>query len=256
MSDGKGVDVGRISELREQLQNLPGQRVMNTMRDLDIPVRYVLVPNGVQLDQHLAGFEAPAAILLWAMGNEEQLNQYLHEVSRLTHNLVASVASTIDHTRNILNAAWPEQSHPIRKDFVKSVQVFQNEPGLVVVRDLRNFVLHRAIPAIVGQLQMKSLEGPGSSIRLSTANLLEWDGWKKPARSYLEEAGDSLELRPLTTHYLEQAITLHQKTLNSIQTHEQDVLAPWQALATEHDELAQEVRTRVAQGPSSLGTPE
>src|SRR5579859_5255115 len=221
------------------------------MRALDLPVRYVLAPNGQQLDQHLALFETPQATVLWWMGNDQELMDFLHEVARLTHNLVASVKTVVDHTRRTLNAAWPDKTNTIHREFEQAVKVFGEDPRLVVVQKLRNYVLHRELPAISGRLDLMPREGaPMASVRLTTATLLEWDGWGTTARTYLEEVGESIELRPLTVHYVEQAVALHRATIRSIQTHEKDVLDPWQAMADEHDALAQEVRNR-AMRPSS-----
>ncbi len=221
------------------------------MTALDRPVRYVLTPNGQQLSQQLAFFETPQATVLWWMGNDQELMDFLHEVARLTHNLVASVKTVVDHTRRTLNAAWPDKTNSIHREFEQAVKVFGEDPRLVVVQKLRNYVLHRELPGISGRLDLVPQEGaPMSSVRLTTANLLEWDGWGSTAKRYLEQAGDTIELRPLMAHYVEQAIALHQATLRSIQIHEKAVLDPWQTMAAEHDALAQEVRNR-AMRPSS-----
>jgi len=255
------VQVPRILEIREQLKTLPGQRVIDALRELDRPVRFLLAPNGAELVQLLTAFEEhPSSVLLWAQGNEEQMNAFLGEVQRKTHNLVASVVTVIDHTRRILQKEWPDAAHPIRVEFDAARQVFLTDARLVVVRDLRNFCLHRSLPNIVGQLHFGEQSSVTHRALLSKVSLLEWDGWKAPAKAYLDEADDTIELRPLVVHYVDQALQLQNSVIASIRTHEADVLAPWQQLAEEHDAHVSEVIRRTTpaypqQAPASNEAP-
>lgn len=239
------LSIPRILEIREQLKTLPGQRVMDAMRELDRPVHFLLAPNGAELVQLLTGFEErPSGVFLWAQGNETQLAAFLGEVQRKTHNLVASVVTVIDHTRRILHKEWPDITHSIRTAFDAARQVFLTDGRLVVVRDLRNFCLHRSLPNIVGQINFGEESSVTNRALLSTASLLEWDGWKAAAKAYLDEADETIELKPLVVHYVEQALQLHNAVMASIRTYEADVLAPWQALAEEHHTHVSEIRRR------------
>lgn len=159
-------------------------------------------------------------------------------------SFLASVVTVIDHTRRILHKEWPDITHSIRTEFDAARQVFLTDGRLVVVRDLRNFCLHRSLPNIVGQINFGEESSVTNRALLSTASLLEWDGWKAAAKAYLDEADETIELKPLVVHYVEQALQLHNAVMASIRTYEADVLAPWQALAEEHHTHVSEIRRR------------
>ncbi len=248
MSDPEPLPVPRIIEIREQLQALPGQRIVDAMRALAAPVRFVLVPNGQQLDQHLSAFHDGS---LGYLPESEELqgimDNYLGEVLRLTHNLVASVSTVVDQTRRTLEKNWPDVSHPVRTEFNAAKQKFAADGRLGVMRDLRNYFLHRTMPHVVGHTSLFQDSGPASSVLMPTASLLEWDGWKAQARDYLRSAGESIELRSLARNYCGTAVELQNGVIHSIQKHESAILEPWTNLAEEHDTHVRRVRTHIDQ---------
>jgi hypothetical protein len=225
--DAEKSPVQRIMEIRQEIKTLPGQRVHNALKALDRPVRFLLIPNGNELDQHLSAFhEGAEGVFLLDPQNEELMMAYLGEALRRTHNLVASVATIVDQTRRVLEKGWPDGSHPIRTDFETAKMVFGVDGRLLVVRGLRNYFLHRSLPEMIAQERWDRQAGMSNRVLLATRSLLEWDGWRPPAREHLRAAGESIELRPLTAHYLNEAV----------------VLAPWEALADEHDEYVGKFR--------------
>lgn len=118
------------------------------------------------------------------------------EASRRLHNYVASTMSLVEHSRRLVRnrqdavgRAWKERL----ADLLTNGEV----PFMI---DLRSFVQHRSLPFLAHSLHIGNPNQEDatweSEVELSLGELLSWDGWKAPARSFLE-AKETLPLRPL-----------------------------------------------------------
>jgi len=231
----------RILELRDEIARLPGQRVVDAMRSLDDPVRWILWPNGVGLRNHLSTFPFDAGgRLLFDAFDRDRMQNYLGVTVCLTHNLVAAVGTVIDHTRRTLNANWPEKTNYIQRVFDDARARFDKDGQLQIIRDLRNFFLHRSIPGLTATMAEGDRER--TAVHLSTATLMGWDGWRPEARQILKTAGDGIALAPLVDHYLDQAINLHRAVIAAIEEEERAVLGEYRGLAEEHDAIVRRLQ--------------
>lgn len=235
-----------IPELRDWLAQHPGQRIADAIREMGSPVGMILIPNGQHLIGHLQSYQ-PLVIRQHIPYPEvnEFFDAFLRETVRLTHNVVASVATVIDITRVTLKREWDDDSDPIRIDFAAAVEIFQTDGELVFIRDLRNFCLHRALPPVQAQEKWHATKGHSASILLNTETLLQWDGWKAPAKELLKAAGPTIELEPLVSRYIRQTRQLYESTVASVERHEAGIFASWQQGAARHDELVAELRARM-----------
>jgi hypothetical protein len=157
---------------------------------------------------------------------------------------VAAVATVVDITLRTLEGEWPNPENPIRTEFESRVDTFRTHGDLVFVRDYRNYCLHKSLPPVQALEEWSEDEGFSASVRLGTATLLEWDRWKKPARTLVEAAGPSIELLPLIDRYVGEALALQKSTLDSIENIKTTGLTPWHDVAEEHDRLVSEHITR------------
>lgn len=231
----------RMLELRKQIAETPGQHVIEAMRSLDDPVRWILWPNGVALQNHLSTFPFDASgKLLFDAFDQDRMRDYLGVAVCLTHNLVAAVGTVIDHSRRTLNANWPHRSNSIQVTFARAKLPFQMDGSLQIVRDLRAFFLHRSIPGLTAKLVEGSREH--STVELSTSTLLEWDGWRAEARHVLASSGDGIALAPLVSHYLQAAVDLHRAVIDAIEAEERAALGAYRKLAEEHDAIVRMFR--------------
>jgi hypothetical protein len=231
----------RILELRDEIARLPGQRVVDAMRSLDDPVRWILWLNGVGLRNHLSTFPLDAGgRLLFDAFDRDRMQNYLGVTVCLTHNLVAAVGTVIDHTRRTLNANWPEKTNHIQKVFDDARVPFEKDGRLQIIRDLRNFFLHRSIPGLTATMAEGDRER--TAVHLSTATLLGWDGWRPEARQILKTAADGIALAPLVDHYLDQAINLHRAVITAIEEEERTMLGEYRRLAEEHDAIVRRLQ--------------
>jgi hypothetical protein len=129
--------------------------------------------------------------------------QFNGEVARLLHNYAASSATLVDHSRRLVSG-YPESDfgteYEQRKDVVAA------SPEVNFVKGLRNYMLHRRLPAAGHSVRFTNSDdgsptGFEAEVRLSVAQLRTWDGWPAPARQLLSDPDGSLPLVPLLTKH-------------------------------------------------------
>jgi hypothetical protein len=141
-----------ILRLQEQILAHPGKPIVDALQLLDDPVRLLLAPNAKHLDAHLATFPFDAAgNLVFDAMRRELMDDYLGEALRLMHNLVAAVGTVIDQTRIVLEANWPDPTNLVRVRFADALRRFRSDGRLLVVRDLRTYILHLRLPRVSGR---------------------------------------------------------------------------------------------------------
>lgn len=238
--------IERIVRLRDEARAHPGAAPAGTIRRLNDPYRLLLWPNARELDQHLDLFSRhETALPLMDIRYRERLDKYLEEVLRLVHNLVAAVGTTIDHNRRTLRKAYPQESlHPVWCAFRTSIEPFQQDGELRFVQDLRDFVLHRALPDAVANMHWNRDSGTDYSIRFNSVTLLEWDRWSASTRAFIEQSGESLTFRPSVQRYIAATNTVRRSLTRAIEAHHKEDLRGWRAIASEHDHVVEEQRLK------------
>ena len=130
---------------------------------------------------------ANLALALTLMNDDQQTDGFWPELDQRLHNQLASTGTLIDHTRRLINC-YRSDAPSLATDYDtrKGSVIATNEAAFL--RDLRNYLLHYSLPAVVQTLTM----GPGitrHAIKLSSTRLLEWDRWNARARAYLSSFG-------------------------------------------------------------------
>lgn len=116
-------------------------------------------------------------------------------------NYVASAGGLIDHSRRIMRG----RSGPIVDAFEERKAELLTHPEVPFLKDLRNFVLHHALPFIGNEIHLQPRSGviATSEIKLSTTDLLGGDRWTRESKAFIESAGDVVPLRPLIQRHSE-----------------------------------------------------
>jgi len=152
---------------------------------------------------------------LMALENREAGLQAHREINRLVHNFVAGSKSLIDHTRQFIREHYAGTAlESTYDDRVKAD--FASEPVAKFVQDLRNYMVHKGLPNSQMFLHFDNTStAPGAGgelttgVHYETSALLEWDGWTAPAKTYIREAGEHLDIHTLAESYLEQVLRFH-----------------------------------------------
>ncbi|MBA2311978.1 MAG: hypothetical protein H0V97_04155 [Actinobacteria bacterium] len=191
----------RALELMETIQSAPGQLIMNEIRSLSWST-YTFEENFQELRSALESVEDPANVPLMFRRNRSLLAELQREVARLLHNFVASVQSLIDHTRITARSVYAEADADL-KEYQRRVDLtFREDPLSQFVRGLRQYSLHYKLP-FIGWVMSFSNESSTMSqaFFLNTAVLLEFDGWPAPAKRYLDDAGERIDLVEAVSEY-------------------------------------------------------
>ena len=152
---------------------------------------------------------------LWHVDRREEFSQTQQEVGRLLHNFVAASKTLIDHTRNFVRKNY--SGTPIADLYYQRVtSEFAELPVGHFVCDLRNYVVHRDLPASTiffacqrNKDDPQEWEAPRMGVRYDTGPLLDWDRWTAPAKRYIEDAGEHVTVHVFTQDYVQRVLRFH-----------------------------------------------
>lgn len=165
--------------------------------------------NAVELIEAVQRVKDPdQGMALMMEKNKEAGRQAHRELSRHVHNFVSSALTLVEHTRIFMRKYYADTD--LLDIYVKQVTAtFAHSPVAQFVQGLRNYMLHRSLPS--SSMFMKLTNDPDATdgsataetgVHYDTASLLEWKEWKPMARTYLEQAGENLDLHEFAQEYL------------------------------------------------------
>lgn len=129
----------------------------------------------------------------------------MHEIARLLHNFVAAALSLIEHTRVVYRQLY-EPHNAIDEYLERVTATFAQHPLSQFVIKLRQMVQHYRMPSVVNHTEISGIRNGMAGdvriqLRLSQADLRQFDGWNAPAKRFIDEAGDSIDLRGVIVGY-------------------------------------------------------
>jgi hypothetical protein len=188
----------QLGDVQPRIVTHPGYRERQLYNGLERNVYAVFTPNRDELLGLLdrAVEDAELAVELFQnMWRPDIRLKFEGAITRALHNYVASATSLVDHTRRIMRG----RSGAIVDEFERRKQVVISHPEVPLVHNLRNYVLHHSLPFIGHEVHLQPQPEfvATGTIRLSTRELLAWDGWSAQARGYIEAQTGEIALRPL-----------------------------------------------------------
>jgi hypothetical protein len=199
----------RLDDVQHRLSEHPGYREYLACEGLRRTINAVFVLNLQTLVAVLARptqDQALAIELFQNMRRPDVREGYEAAVTNTLHNYVAGSATLVDHTRRLMRGrvgALPEEFNRRKADLVANAEV-------PFVKDLRNFVLHRAHPFLGHTVTVASSQGSiTGEIELSQTDLLTWDRWSSPARAFIKDQAEKIPLRPIVQRHGKLMIELH-----------------------------------------------
>jgi hypothetical protein len=148
--------------------------------------------------------------------NREAGTQIHRETTRRIHNFVAASITLVDHTRNFMKENYANT--PIFDRYQSKIDTeFLQDPTIKFVQDLRNYMLHNGLPPSEMFLEFKSTPDLGNGagelntgIRLKATELASWSRWTAPARTFIEEVGEYIDIRELAETYSRKVLLLQE----------------------------------------------
>lgn len=125
---------------------------------------------------------------------------FYDELIQRLHNYVASVATLVDHTRNLMKRY---EGTPSGDEYQRRIAAVTAAPITPLIQKLRNYFLHYRIPPL--GVQMTFDQGARTekfACFFSRTTALEWPDWPVLARRYLEQhKDDHISLASLIAEY-------------------------------------------------------
>lgn len=196
------------ADLLRQIRDSAGSGYLNRAHQRSFSLN-VFQMNAVELMEAAQRVKDPdQGMALMMEKNREAGRQAHRELNRHVHNFVSSALTLIEHTRVFMRKHYADTD--LMAIYERQVTAtFAQSPVVQFVQGLRNYMLHRGLPN--SSMFMKftpnrgTTDGSGTAetgVHYDTASLLDWDGWKPAARTYLEQVGEHLDLHESAQEYL------------------------------------------------------
>jgi hypothetical protein len=199
-------ETDKANEIDKEIRESNALRIYNRIRYLQ-NVFYIYERNYKELETTLTTFRTPEIIIpFFDEKKGDDFNILINELRRYFHNYVASAATLRSHAQIII----PEAYNPSEffTEYQNKVDIeFKYEPLSVFVQDLRNYTLHRSLPATYSQIQFHQNEQtkqsmPTARAYLDKESLLQgYDKWTRASKKYLAEAPDEIDLSDLINNH-------------------------------------------------------
>ncbi|MEW6477167.1 MAG: hypothetical protein AB1679_33345 [Actinomycetota bacterium] len=193
-------EAGRLDVIRNRIRSHPGYIEYMNCLAFEQTIAGVFSPNLrelVELLERAARDEGLAIELIQNVRRPDIRERFQAALTRALHNYVASAMTLVDHARRLMRG----RSGPVVDEFQQLKLAVVERGEVQFVHGLRNFMLHRTVPLIGHRLSFAHVNTPQQTMRsevsLSVSQLLEWDRWPGPAKDFLAEQADDLELRPV-----------------------------------------------------------
>jgi hypothetical protein len=191
----------RIEQLRAKISACPGWTLRRELAGLARSYK-VFLGNDAELRDYLRRHsELPMALELWRVENREGFERFLDEIDRLLHNYVAAAGTLRDHTLRVWKKHAPADEAVLAEYERRKLSTFADSGVAQFVLRLRNYTLHRRLPIARGRLSWTEDQDLNSMIFLERDELLRWDEWSPPARRYLQDASDDVNLAEVVDEY-------------------------------------------------------
>lgn len=156
------------------------------------------------------------------------------EVNRLFHNFLAAAKSLIDHTRVFVDDHYKDTS--LAQAYAKKVQSeLAQDPLCRFIQDLRNYMLHKALPNSSMSLTISRIEGSNAQDILTTVSLgkeqlLQWDKWSSHSKLYLKNADKQIKISLLSREYGDKIIFFYDWFDAKLEKHHKNDMKEFQKL--------------------------
>jgi len=186
-------------QLRKEVENHSGFLYRESRRTHDNSLK-IYGGNFRDISRFIDLIENPKSYFKGGWHDKRQ-GELFSELHRFFHNYVAAAESLVSHTRSYIK--HQHDSDEIGKAYNEKIKdVFTEHSPTIVIKDFRNYFLHKGLPksSIHTTLQVNGTP-PTIQILFSVEKLLEWKKWSSLSKKYLNDQGENLRLRKLIANY-------------------------------------------------------
>lgn len=218
------------ADLLQKITDSAGSDYLNRAHQRSFSLNVFLM-NAVELMEAAQRVKDPDQGIALMMERHREAGLQAHrEINRHVHNFVSSALTLVEHTRGFM------RKHYAGTDLLATYEsqaaaTFAQSPVAQFVQGLRNYMLHRGLPN--SSMFMKfttnpdATDGSGTAetgVHYDIASLLDWKDWKPVARTYLEHAGEHLDLHEFAQDYLTLVNQFHGWLDSTLAAHHQSDL--------------------------------
>lgn len=183
----------KYHRVRDALNENPGYIYLNRIKLHERSI-HIFGGNCADLMRMLNFLEDPTNFhKVWGEDNRDK-QAFAHlEVVRHFHNFLSAAQSLVEHTRSYMRKNHKGQ--PIYDSYNQQIKInFSSDPLARFAQDLRNYFLHKGIPASSMNLSIDTsgTKPPLSRVLLKVSKLKEWTKWKKESKEYLAGCEDKI----------------------------------------------------------------
>jgi len=174
--------------------------------------------------------------------HDQKANKLFSELHRFFHNYVTAAESLVSHTRSYIKH-W-HNSDEIGAAYNEKIKnVFFDHKPTIVIKDFRNYFLHKGLPKSSVHMSFNMDESqPIIKIQFPVERLLEWKKWSSLSKKYLKDQGKDLVLRELIAAYHNNILSFYRWFDDVLNNYHQKEVEEMEALASKVIALENERR--------------
>jgi hypothetical protein len=227
-----------VKAIAEKIEASVGMDVIRTTQEVGRSAR-VLMGNLRELRASLIALADIHSISLWHPANEAGMAAALGEVTRKLHNYVAAAATLRDHAARFIERHYPPGTAQRQEWEAQSLAYF-GLPERVLVNQLRNYSVHRALPILRAVHGDDAKGGAATFIVLDVSELLQSEKWAPPVRAWLQER-ELIDLAEVTSGHWVAVEKFYDWFGGWIRATQDPAMQELQALRREHAAIVDEV---------------
>ena len=124
----------------------------------------------------------------------------LGEAERLLHNVLTAMSTRVDQQRRFMSMYISDDPVLIQEYRDRVASDFKASAEATFLKGLRHFITHRQLPVAQSQ-EIYTARSVRISFSLSTAPLLEWDGWNAGTRAWIAGHGEQVPIVDIVDTY-------------------------------------------------------
>ncbi len=170
---------------------------------------FIFHGNFEQLTSIINEFNSRKSLLLFDVRNTTELGRFLVEVTRLLHNYVASAMTLVDHTRILVRELYNgSEFSEFNNEYNAEIESkFQLNPLHQFVQGLRNYIVHKGLPIVGGNLDPNKIE---TYLIINFAELRDDFKWNKLAKEFISSRVEDEKLEIIVSDYCKLVSEFHE----------------------------------------------
>ncbi|WP_223546767.1 hypothetical protein [Pseudomonas sp. A-B-19] len=197
----------------KKIHECKGMRFINDqrMRTFSLNILYM---NATKLIEETVKLEDPdIGVSLMFEGNRDAGEQAHREINRHIHNFVTAAKTVVDHTRVLLEERY-DKDNILKKISGRISETVGIHPVCKFVHDLRNYMVHKGLPNSEMYLHATNNgadEGMHfvTGVRIKTESLWNYSGWTGPAKKYINQSNEYIDIGDFTQEYVNETRTFN-----------------------------------------------